>query len=84
MSKISFVDFVLEKQRAETLHPEWPENVDRQVAIMVGEAGEALRCALHYVEGRDTEGKDSLVALREELIQTGAMVLRCLEHLPKE
>jgi len=63
-------DILIELARAERIHP-----------VMVGEAGEALRAALHLREGRLTEGGDSMVALRQEIIQTGAMALRALINL---
>ena len=63
-----------ELQRAKIKHPEWPEGVLSQTAIMVGEAGEALKAALKFTENRG-DFKD----IREEVIQTAAMCLRWLE-----
>lgn len=37
-------------KEAEKKHPSWPENRLRQVAIVVEEAGEALREALNIIE----------------------------------
>lgn len=65
-----------ELQRAEKLHPSWPSDVVHSTAIVVEEAGEAMRAALqcHY----DGEPLDDL---RTELVQTGAMAIRALLHL---
>ena len=67
---------LIELLRAESLHPIWPTDTLRQVAIMAGEAGEALQASLHYAEGRG-----SLQAIKDELVQTGAMSLRALINL---
>lgn len=64
---------LVELIRAENLHPVWPEDTLRQIAIMAGEAGEALQAGLHYAEGRG-----SLDAVRTEAIQTAAMSIRFL------
>jgi hypothetical protein len=67
----------VELARAEHKHPIWPADPIHQVAIMVEEAGEAMRAALRlvYKEGGTVE------ELRAEIIQTGAMCLRCLKNL---
>lgn len=65
---------LLEKYRAETIHPHWPSDIIHQVAIVAEESGEAVRAALNF------EYEDgSLQYLQEELIQTAAMCIRCLE-----
>lgn len=69
---------LVELARAEHVHPVWPENTLRQVAIMAGEAGEALQAGLHHAEGRG-----DIDAIRQEAIQTGAMAIRCLINLEK-
>lgn len=71
------IDAILqEKERATLLHPNWPDDPIHQVAIMAEEAGEAVRAALRMVyEGGSVED------LRAELIQTGAMCVRCLGRL---
>ena len=71
-------ELLAEVERAERLHPEWPEDVIHQVAIMVEEAGEAMRAALNYVY----HGGE-LSELQDELVQTGAMVIRCLEDIDR-
>lgn len=70
------VDMLVELIRAEELHPVWPTDTLRQVAIMTGEAGEALQAGLHYAEGRG-----SIEAIRTEVVQTGAMSIRARIHL---
>ena len=69
-------DILRELPRAEELHPAWPDDIVHQVAIMCEESGESLKAALnaHYFG-------DPVEEVRKELVQTGAMVLRCLEHL---
>ena len=69
-------EILVELIRAESLHPVWPEDTLRQIAIMAGEAGEALQAGLHYAEGRG-----SLQAIRAELVQSGAMSIRALINL---
>jgi hypothetical protein len=70
-------DLLIELIRAESLHPIWPEDVVHQVAIVVEEAGEAMRAALrsYYNEGGTIE------QVRTELIQVGAMAIRALINL---
>lgn len=60
-------------------HILWPEDIIHQVAIMQEEAGEATRASLNYVYENG-----SLEDLRKELIQTGAMVIRCLINLKEK
>lgn len=65
-----------ELHRAEHLHPVWPSDPVHQVSILMEESGEAVQAAndvLH--KGCDTE------KLRRELIQTGAMAIRCLINM---
>jgi hypothetical protein len=61
---------------AEKVHPDYPSDVIYQTAIMVEEAGESMRAALHVVYEGGTIG-----ALEKELIQTAAMCIRQLEFL---
>ena len=69
-------NILVELARAEQLHPVWPADTLRQVAIMTGEAGETLQAGLHLAEGRGT-----LEDIKREAIQTGAMAVRLLMHL---
>ena len=65
-----------ELYKATDQHPYWPKDLIHQVSIMTEESGESIRAALNYVyEGGDFD------EIRKELIQTGAMVLRCLINL---
>lgn len=72
-------EILTELARAERLHPVWPEDTVHQVAIMIEEAGEAVQSANNYVH----HGKSIVdaVQVRRELVQTGAMTIRCLMHL---
>ena len=65
-----------ELARAEDIYPAWPTDKIHAVAIMVEEAGESMQAALDctYYNG-------DIKRLREELVQTGAMVVRCLINL---
>ena len=67
-----------ELTRAEKKHPEWPEDMFRQVAIMNEEAGEVTKAVLHlhYENG-------SIEKVKEELVQTAAMCMRILKNLPE-
>lgn len=54
----------------------WPKDVVHMTAIMMEEAGEAVQAANDAVH----KGK-SVHHLRNELMQTAAMCIRCLVHL---
>lgn len=72
----AITEMLQELERARLLHPLWPTDPIHQVAIMAEESGEAVRAALRMVyEGGSIEN------LRTELIQTGAMVMRCLVEM---
>lgn len=76
----SIIDLIHEEYcRACKKHQFWPEDIIHQVAIMQEEAGEATRASLNYVY---EDG--SLEELRKELVQTGAMVIRCLINLKEK
>ena len=65
-----------EVERAEKLHPYWPEDIIHATAIMNEEAGEAIRAALNAVyQGGSIED------LRTEVVQTAATCIRILKNL---
>lgn len=65
-----------EYDKAVQKHPFWPDDVIHAVAIMIGEAGEAMQAAINY---RTCEG--GMEDLILEIAQTGAMCVRLLENL---
>ena len=77
MTAYAAVDAMLQElERAKAKHPVWPTDIVHQVAIMVEEAGEALRAVLNSAyEGGNIE------EVRREVIQTGAMAIRVLMNL---
>jgi len=83
MTRGLIIEALDELARAKKKHPIWPDDPVRQVAILAGEAGEALKAALHFKEGRLTEGHDSKELARHEVIQTMAMCIRVLENINK-
>jgi hypothetical protein len=77
-SEFKIIHNVLDElDRAEHKFPAWPTDIIHQVSIMQEESGEAIRAALNHVyHGAPLDD------LKKELIQTGAMVIRCLKNLP--
>lgn len=65
-----------ELKRSEIKHPNYPEDMFRQVAIMNEEAGEVTKAVLHYFYENG-----SIENVKKELIQTSAMCMRMLNHL---
>lgn len=63
------VDILNEAARARTLFPK----SDHLVLAMAEEAGEAVKAALDFRNGKKSA---SLAAIRKELVQTAAMCLR--------
>ena len=56
---------IAELRRAEKLHPDYPEDMFRQIAIINEESGEATKAVLHYhYEGAGIQ------EVGKELIQT--------------
>lgn len=68
-----------ELTRAKELHPQWPDCNIKRAALVVEEAGEAIREANRMEEGVSFVGE-----LKIELIQTAAMAIRHLEVLALE
>ena len=66
-----------ELQRAKKKHPNWPDNIFKQIAIVQEEAGEAVRACLHL---EDKHGGE--FDIHNELIQTAAMCVRMLMNHP--
>jgi hypothetical protein len=65
-----------ELEKAERKHPLFPTDPIHAVAIMEEESGETMRAALRVVyENGDID------ELKKELIQAGAMAVRCLINL---
>jgi len=74
---VSVKQILDELARAESKYPEWPSDSIHQISIMQEESGESIRAALNHVyHGAPLDD------LKKELIQTGAMVIRCLKNLP--
>lgn len=75
---LKYSDIDSELGRAKKLHPDFPKDPFRQLAIMQEEAGEVAKAVNDC-----TCGKDTIEHIREELTQTAAMCVRMLENLPK-
>lgn len=68
-------EIVAELRIAELCHPNYPDDMFRQIAIMNEEAGEATKAVLHYhYEGASIED------VKHELVQTAAMCIRMLNY----
>lgn len=67
-----------ELRRARILHPNWPHDIIYQAAVVCEESGELLKAVNDYHH----HGKGTMDDIRDELIQTGAMVVRMLVNLP--
>ena len=65
-----------ELKRAESIYPDYPKDMFRQLAIMQEEAGEVTKAVLDYCYANGT-----LDQVKEELIQTAAMCMRMLKIL---
>lgn len=72
---------LIELARAEQIHPVWPADVLHQVAILQEEVGEAQMAANDSVYGAEHLRKTKIYGLRRELVQVGAMAIRCLINL---
>lgn len=65
-----------ELHRAEEKYPWWPNDIIHACAVVNGEAGEMIHAARVY-----TYQGGSLESIREEAIQTAAMVVRLLLNI---
>ena len=86
-----------EYRRAKELHPLWPDDIIHAVAIMCEESGESIDAFIKLEDSIKRMMNHSIKAIRsalnlqyengniedveKELIQTAAMVLRCLVNL---
>lgn len=73
------VEAIQELHRAREVYPSFPGNIVEATAIMVEEAGEALKVAN---ELRWSQKNPSWMEFRKEMIQTIAMCLRVLQDCP--
>jgi NTP pyrophosphatase (non-canonical NTP hydrolase) len=66
-----------ELKRAKLIHPFYPKNIFKQLAIMQEEAGEVAKAVndYHYQAG------GTIQDVKDELIQTAAMCIRMYENL---
>lgn len=72
-----YIEIANEIEKAEIKHPDWPTDVIYALSIMIEEAGEAMRAAVQFqLEGGDIRN------VRKELLETAAMCVRAIEHLP--
>lgn len=78
---------LLEYFRAQKKHPDWPQDAVHASAILSEEAGELTQAALdfHYgaLEGKGLKWREMLDPMRLEAVQSGAMSVRFLLHLPE-
>lgn len=70
----------IELQRAVDKYPAWPDDPIHAAAIVAEECGELQKAVLQHTYEPD---KASLVDVRDEAIQTAAMVLRFLLSLDR-
>ena len=71
-------EILKELQRAEAIHPDYPTDMFKQLAIMQEEAGEVTKAVLDCHNVKDTI--DHIVI---ELTQTAAMCIRMINALKK-
>lgn len=70
------LEIVMELDRATIKHPNWPDDVIYQAAIVQEECGELMRAAVQLQLENGSED-----AVKKEAIQTAAMCLRLLRNL---
>ena len=69
-------DVKTEYFRAKKIHPDYPDDIFEQLAIMQEEAGEVTKAVLDYKYKKDT-----IEHIKEELTQTAAMCIRMINNL---
>jgi len=74
ISKLIFTEILA----AEKKFPGWPSDVVHAAAIVAEECRELVKAALDFYYGRGTKG-----VLRNEAVQTGAMVYRFMMNIEK-
>lgn len=73
----AFSSIIDELDKAEIKHPDWPEDIVHQAAILSEEAGETVKAALDvFYFGKSIE------QFKKEAAQVGAMAMRILSNLP--
>lgn len=86
MTKQDAIDLILkELQRAEQIHPFWPDDKIHQIGIIEEEVGEAMQVAidLRYTLYSKETGAQMTKDFIKEVVQIGAMALRTLINLDK-
>lgn len=68
-----------ELERAEKKHPDFPDDMFHQLAIMQEEAGEVTKAVLQYKYEDGTYEH-----IKEELIHTAAMCMRMLQNMKQD
>lgn len=74
-----FTEVWKELKSARQRYPEWQSNLIEAAAVMVEEAGEALKSCNNY---HHSQGDDTPADIRKEVIQTMAMCMRFLLETP--
>ena len=75
-------DILQELKVAKKKHPNWPDHVVAQAAIVGEEAGELLQAALQAkYETQRKEPSEHTARMKKEAIQTAAMAIRFLQNL---
>lgn len=73
---------LVELARAEQMHPVWPVDVLHQIAILQEKVGTAQMAANDVAfRGKYPDRANHQQSLRCELVQVGAMAIRCLINL---
>jgi len=68
--------FAAELYSAEAKHPEWPDDIVHQAAILSEESGECVQACLQFYYDQG-----NIERVKHEAIQTAAMCLRMLLNL---